>query len=369
VSGGERPGRSRQSVHLAGLVGPERREAVEALGLPGFRADQISRHWFGRLSDQPSTWTDLDVATRGLLVEALLPSLLAEVETVATDQGRTRKTLWRLGDGVPVESVLMLYPDRSTVCVSTQAGCGMGCSFCATGRAGLQRNLSAAEIVEQVLAAARRLAADPQPRRLSNVVFMGMGEPLANYRATERALRVLTSPVPEGLGLSARAITVSTVGLVPAIRRLAGEGLPVTLAVSLHAPEDRLRDELVPINRRWPIGELMTAADFYQEKTGRRVSIEYALIAGVNDSDATARSLIELLRGRRMHVNLIGLNATGDTRMRAPNRAGLDRFRELLVAAGIAASIRDSRGRDIDAACGQLAARAAGRGESTGAGS
>lgn len=369
MSGAERAGRPRQPAHLAGLVGRERREVVEALGLPGFRADQVSRHWFGRLSDQPSTWTDLDATTRERLVGALLPPLSAEVETVEADRGRTRKTLWRLADGVPVESVLMLYPDRSTVCVSTQAGCGMGCSFCATGRAGLQRNLSAAEIVEQVLAAARRLAGDAQPRRLSNVVFMGMGEPLANYRATERALRVLTAPVPEGLGLSARAMTVSTVGLVPAIRRLAGEGLPVTLAVSLHAPEDRLRDELVPINRRWPIDDLMAAADHYQEKTGRRVSIEYALIAGVNDSDATARALVELLRGRRMHVNLIGLNATRDTRMRAPNRAGLERFRDLLVGAGIATSIRDSRGRDIDAACGQLAARVAGRGESAGAGS
>lgn len=355
------------SVHLADLTGDERRELVKSLGLPAFRADQVARHWFGRLSDQPATWTDLDGPTRDRLVQAMLPPVLTEVSTRTADRGRTRKTLWCLSDGVLVESVLMLYPGRATVCVSTQAGCGMACSFCATGKPGLRRNLSTAEIVEQVLSAARWLAAAETgtQRRVTNVVFMGMGEPLANYSRTVRALRALTSPVPEGFGLSARSMTVSTVGLVPKIRQLAGEGLPVTLAVSLHAPNDRLRSELVPINKRWPIAELLTAADEYRETTGRRVSIEYALIADVNDSPAQARTLAKLLQGRRMHVNLIGLNATPSVRWTAPDRSTQERFVNILAESGIAATIRDSRGQDIDAACGQLAAELGGQGQST----
>ena len=206
----------------------------------------------------------------------------------------TRKTLWRTFDGARLESVVMRYPDRATACVSSQAGCGMGCPFCATGQAGLTRNLSAGEIVEQVVAAARVLAsggAGAGPCRLSNVVFMGMGEPLANYRSVLSAVRRITDPQPNGLGLSQRHVTVSTVGLVPAIRRLAGEGLAVTLAVSLHAPDDELRDELVPVNRRWPVAEVLGAAWGYAAATGRRVSIEYALIRDINDQPWRADAL------------------------------------------------------------------------------
>jgi 23S rRNA (adenine2503-C2)-methyltransferase len=258
----------------------------------------------------------------------------------------------------------MRYPDRATVCVSSQAGCGMGCPFCATGQGGLTRNLSTAEIVEQVVHAARvlrRRELAGGAGRLSNVVFMGMGEPLANYAAVTAAVRRLISPPPEGLGLSARGLTVSTVGLVPAMRRLAGEGLPVTLAVSLHAPDDELRDELVPVNTRWPVAEVLAAAWEYAEVTGRRVSIEYALIDGVNDDVARADALATLLAGRLAHVNLIPLNPTEGSSWQASAPAGQRAFVRRLRERGIATTVRDTRGREIAAACGQLAAEPAGR--------
>src|SRR5207342_1690979 len=218
---------------------------------------------------------------REQLVETLLPNLLTPLHTLEADRGTTRKTLWRLHDGALVESVLMRYPDRVTMCVSSQAGCGMACPFCATGQGGLQRNMSTAEIVEQVLAGARALdrgEVPGGPGRVSNVVFMGMGEPMANYKAVIGAVRRLTDPAPDGLGMSARGVTVSTVGLVPRMRQLADEGIPVTLALSLHAPDDELRNELVPINTRWSVHEALDSAHRYYETTGRRVSIEYALI-------------------------------------------------------------------------------------------
>ena len=225
--------------HISDLTLQERKDAVTALGVPGFRADQLSRQWFGRLNDDPGTWTDLTGEARMTIAEALLPPLLDPVRTLSCDGGTTVKQVWRLHDGSLVESVLMRYPNRVTMCVSSQAGCGMNCPFCATGQAGLTRNLSTAEIVEQVLAGSRMLARGEVaggPGRISNVVLMGMGEPLANYNRVVKALRLLTAEAPEGLGMSARGITVSTVGLVPRIRQLAGEGLPFTLAVSLHAP-------------------------------------------------------------------------------------------------------------------------------------
>src|SRR3954454_3395335 len=240
-------GRRKPPRHLADLTPAERREAVVAAGLPGFRSKQLSTHYFSRLFTDPAAMTDLPAAEREQLVAAVLPRLLEPVTSTATDSGTTRKTLWRLFDGALVESVLMRYPDRVTMCVSSQAGCGMACPFCATGQGGLTRNLSAAEIVEQVVAGARWLRTD-SGERVSNVVFMGMGEPLANYNRVIGAVRRLTDPAPDGLGLSQRSVVVSTVGLVPAIRRLAGEGLQVTLAVSLHAPDDELRNTLVPVN-------------------------------------------------------------------------------------------------------------------------
>ena len=330
--------------------------------------------------------SDLPEAVRPVVADALFPTLLTPVRHMRADGGATVKSLWQLHDGSRIESVLMRYgssvgsevpgatsaalgaesdaPDehpasRVTICVSSQAGCGMACPFCATGQLGLTRNLSTAEIVDQVVAASREVPDDSGPGRVSNVVFMGMGEPLANYSAVSAALRRLTDPTPAGIGMSARRITVSTVGLVPRITQLADEGLPVTLAVSLHAPDDEARDELVPINSRWKVAELLDAARAYFDTTGRRVSIEYALIRDVNDQGWRAELLGRLLnaRGRGwVHVNPIPLNPTPGSRWTA-SRAGVERaFVNALRAAGIPTTVRDTRGSDIDGACGQLAA-------------
>lgn len=319
--------------------------------------------------------TDLPAAVRSALAGELLPRLLTEERGLACDNGATRKTLWRLFDGALVESVLMKYPDRVTMCVSSQAGCGMGCPFCATGQAGLTRNLSTAEIVAQVVAGERALQSAisststppaspkgaPTPTatsRVSNIVFMGMGEPLANYRNVVAAVRRLTDPVPGGLGISQRSVTVSTVGLVPAIHRLAAEKLSVTLAVSLHAPDDEARDELVPVNRRWKVAEVLSAAWDYAAATGRRVSIEYALIRDVNDQPWRADLLGSLLAGRLAHVNLIPLNPTPGSKWTASRPGVQEEFVRRVAEHGVAVTVRDTRGREIDGACGQLAARA-----------
>lgn len=303
--------------------------------------------------------TDIPVKARERLAAELLPPMLASVRQLDCDGGATRKTLWRAFDATLIESVLMRYPDRVTVCVSSQAGCGMGCPFCATGQGGLRRNLSAAEIVEQVVAAARALATGEiagGPGRVSNVVFMGMGEPLANYPAVLGAIRRLTDPVPDGLGLSQRAITLSTVGLVPAIRRLIAEGLALTLAVSLHAPDDELRDTLVPVNRRWPVAEVLDALWNYARDTSRRVSIEYALIRDINDQPERADLLGRLLRGHVVHVNLIPLNPTAGSVWTASRPSAQREFVRRLRAHGVVTTVRDTRGRDIAGACGQLSA-------------
>jgi len=352
-------GRGKPRRHLADMTGAERREAVTTLGLPGFRADQVSRHYFARLSDDASAWTDIPAALRDDLAGALTPPLMTSVRELTTDAGTTRKQLWRLFDGALVESVLMRYPDRVTMCVSSQAGCGMNCPFCATGQAGLTRNLSTAEIVEQVVAGARELARGDVPGgtgRVSNVVFMGMGEPLANYKAVVAALHRLTDKSPEGLGMSARGITVSTVGLVPRMRELATEGMPVTLALSLHAPDDELRNTLVPVNTRWDIQEVLDAAWEYARVTHRRVSIEYALIKDINDQAWRADLLAKRLRNKLVHVNLIPLNPTPGSKWTASRREDEREFVRRLEAGGIPVTVRDTRGREIDGACGQLAA-------------
>jgi 23S rRNA (adenine2503-C2)-methyltransferase len=351
--------RPRPPRHLADLDSAERRAAVAELGEPGFRADQLSRHYFARLTDDPADMTDLPAGVRDSLTGALLPQLLTAQRELVCDGGTTRKTLWRAFDGALVESVLMRYPDRVTMCVSSQAGCGMACPFCATGQAGLTRNLSAAEIVSQVFAGARAMAAGTVPGgagRVSNVVFMGMGEPLANYSSVLAAVRRITEPAPAGLGISQRSVTVSTVGLVPAIKRLAGEGLSVRLAVSLHAPDDELRDELVPVNRRWQVAEVLDAAWGYAAATGRRVSIEYAMIRDINDQAWRADLLATLLTGRLAHVNLIPLNPTPGSKWTASDQGVADEFLDRLAARGIPVTVRDTRGDQIDGACGQLAA-------------
>jgi 23S rRNA (adenine2503-C2)-methyltransferase len=366
------PRRGKPPRHLADLTPAERKEAVVALGHQGFRAKQLSTHYFERLVDSPEDMTDLPKGVRDDLVADLLPTLLTPLVQRTADDGATIKSAWRLHDGAIVESVLMRYPKRVTICISSQAGCGMNCPFCATGQAGLTRNMSTAEIVEQVVSAARLLRRGElaggtdedreAPLRVSNVVFMGMGEALANYKAAIGAIRRLTDPAPDGLGMSARGITMSTVGLVPAIDKLAAEGIPVTLALSLHAPDDALRDELVPINTRWKVDEALDAAYRYYETTGRRVSIEYALIRDINDQAWRADLLGQKLaaRGRGwVHVNPIPLNPTPGSKWTASRPGVEQQFVERLRARGIPTTIRDTRGQDIDGACGQLAAATA----------
>jgi 23S rRNA (adenine2503-C2)-methyltransferase len=355
--------RAKPPLHLADLEPGQRRTAVQDLGEPAFRADQLSRHYFARLTDDPAEMTDLPAGLRDSLARALLPPLLTAQREQQCDGGTTRKTLWRAADGALVESVLMRYPDRVTMCVSSQAGCGMACPFCATGQAGLTRNLSAAEIVTQVFAGARAMArgrVPGGPGRVSNIVFMGMGEPLANYANVLTAVRRITDPAPAGLGISQRAVTVSTVGLVPAISRLAGEGLSARLAVSLHAPDDELRDELVPVNRRWNVSEVLDAAWGYAAATGRRVSIEYAMIRDINDHAWRADMLASLLAGRLAHVNLIPLNPTPGSRWTASDPDVAAEFQDRLASRGVPVTVRDTRGTQIDGACGQLAAATTG---------
>ena len=351
--------RKKTPEHFADWSPEERREKVETLGLPAFRANQIATHFFTHFNDDPESWSDFPANARALVKEKILPTLITKVRSISCDDGWTRKDLWRLHDGVLVESVLMRYPDRATVCISSQSGCGMNCPFCATGQAGLTRNLSAGEITAQVVAAARACAEGELPggpTRLSNVVFMGMGEPMANYKAVMQSIRNIVSPNPNGLGISARSVTLSTVGVVPGIEKLVEEGVPVTLAISLHTPDDELRDTLVPINNRYKVKEVLAAADKYEAKTGRRYSIEYALIRDINDQKWRADLLGKLLKNKNAHVNLIPLNPTPGSKWTASRAEDEKAFVRTLEDYGVAVTVRDTRGRDIDGACGQLAA-------------
>jgi 23S rRNA (adenine2503-C2)-methyltransferase len=345
-------------VHLADLAPAEREAAARGAGFPAFRARQLAHHYFARFRSDPAGMTDLPAKDRDRLGSLLLPPLLEPAGEQRADGGDTVKTLWRLTDGALVESVLMRYPDRLTLCLSSQAGCGVGCPFCATGQQGLTRNLTTAEIVDQAVRACAGAG-----ERIDHVVFMGMGEPLANYDRVVAAVRRLVEPPPAGLGVSARSVTVSTVGLVPALDRLAAEGLPVTLALSLHAPDDELRDELVPVNSRYPVAEVLDAARRWFRATGRRVSIEYALIRDVNDQAWRAELLARELRSRGrgwVHVNPIPLNPTPGSPWTASDPRVADRFVAVLRRAGIPTTVRDTRGREIDGACGQLAATGTG---------
>jgi 23S rRNA (adenine2503-C2)-methyltransferase len=326
------------------------RDELAALlpGEPAYRARQVWDGLHVRVQ-RPEEMTELPPALRDAL-EAALPPALREVSAQSADEGETTKWLWSLADEARVETVLMRYPDRVTVCVSTQAGCAMACQFCATGQAGFQRHLTTGEIVEQVAVAVRAA----RPRRLSNVVFMGMGEPLANYDRVWAAVERLHAE----MGLSARHLTLSTVGLVPGIRRLAGETLPVNLAVSLHAANDELRNELVPINKRYPLDALAEACADYVAASGRRLSIEWALIRGVNDRVEDVAELAAFARPLAAHVNLIPLNPTPGYAVVGSSPDRVRGFRDELTARGVNATIRVTRGADIDAACGQLAASA-----------
>lgn len=319
-------------------------------GEPRYRLDQVWAGLYTQLA-APGDITNVPKALRERLA-AELPTALTEVTRQVSDRGDTVKFLWELVDGHRIETVLMVYPDRVTVCISSQAGCAMGCGFCATGQGGFQRHLDVGEIVEQVVRAGREARA--MGRRLANVVYMGMGEPLANEVAVWASIERLH----EAVGLSARHLTISTVGLVPGIRTLATRPLPVNLAVSLHAANDRLRDELVPINRRYPLDELITACRDYLRAKGRRLSFEWALIDGVNDRARDAAELAKLCRRLPLpaHVNLIPLNPTEGYPTVGSPPARVHEFHRLLTDLGVNATVRRNRGTDIDAACGQLAA-------------
>ena len=366
------PRRTKPPKHIADFDMAGRREFLKELGYQPFSASQISKHYFERLVNDPAQMTDLPARDRDEIVSRAMPQLLTPVRTLEADGGDTLKVVHRLFDGALIESVIMRYDNRVTMCISSQAGCGMNCPFCATGQQGLTRNLSTAEIVEQVVAGARYLkqmkgldkadggSEDTRPLRVSNIVFMGMGEALANYTSTMGAVHRLIDPAPEGLGISARGLTMSTVGLVPGIRKFELEKLPITLALSLHAPDDELRDELIPINQRWKVDETLDAAYDYYRTTGRRISIEYALIRDINDqgwrADLLGKKLAQRGRGW-VHVNPIPLNPTPGSKWTASRKGVEQNFVERLRAHGIPTTIRDTRGSDIDGACGQLAAK------------
>ena len=356
------PKRGMPPVHFADLSADKRISEVEQLGLPKFRADQIARQYYGRLQGNPLEMTDLPEGKRQAVKDALFPDLMVPLRNMEADDGETRKTLWRLHDGTLLESVLMRYPGRATLCISSQAGCGMACPFCATGQGGLDRNLSVGEMVEQVryaAAAMRDGEVAGEEGRLSNIVFMGMGEPLANYKRVVDTIRKITSPAPEGFGISQRNVTVSTVGLAPAIRKLADENMTVRLAVSLHTPDDELRDELVPVNNRWSVDEVLDAARYYADTSGRRVSIEYALIRDMNDQPWRAELLGKKLRGAlgsKVHVNVIPLNPTPGSKWDASPKERQDEFVRRVEEQGVPCTVRDTKGQEIAAACGQLAA-------------
>lgn len=366
------PRRTKPPKHIADFDMAGRREFLKELGYQPFRASQLSKHYFERLVTDPAEMTDLPAKEREQMVAQAMPRLLTPVRMLEADGGDTIKVVHRLFDGALIESVIMRYDNRVTMCISSQAGCGMNCPFCATGQQGLTRNLSTAEIVEQVVAGARYLkqmkgleeaeggSEDTRPLRVSNIVFMGMGEALANYKSTMGAIHRLIDPAPEGLGISARGLTMSTVGLVPGIRKFELEKLPITLALSLHAPDDELRDELIPINQRWKVDETLDAAYDYYRTTGRRISIEYALIRDINDqgwrADLLGKKLAQRGRGW-VHVNPIPLNPTPGSKWTASRKGVEQNFVERLRAHGIPTTIRDTRGSDIDGACGQLAAK------------
>lgn len=333
---------------------------VTGLGEPAYRAAQVWDWIYRRYANDFAAMTNLPGSLRQRLAEIALIDPLTPVATVVSHAGDTQKVLFQLADGQTVEAVLMLYERRRTLCISSQAGCAMGCTFCATAQGGLARNLSAGEIVAQVLYFARYLA-DPvamplmdvqRPTTVTNLVLMGMGEPLHNYKNVWTALRRLTDP--EAFGLGARHITLSTVGLVPMIDRMAGEELPINLAVSLHAPNDELRSTLVPVNKAYPVADVLAAVERYIQKTGRRVTFEYALMQGINDSPELALELAKKLQPLLCHVNVIPLNPIPDSPYQPTSAAETERFVQILRDHGVPATVRLRRGIEINAGCGQL---------------
>jgi 23S rRNA (adenine2503-C2)-methyltransferase len=345
-----------EKVLLTDLAYDELQSWVAQQGEPAFRARQIFEWVYRSLAPDFAAMTNLSLALRQKLADLAIVQSLTAVDSATSAEGLTTKALLKLRDGETIESVLMRYEGRQSVCISSQVGCALGCPFCATGQSGFQRNLSPGEIVEQVLYFARQLQTQDLP--VTNVVLMGMGEPLANYDATWKAIRILNDA--RGFKLGARRFTISTAGMVPGIQRMAQEKLEVGLAVSLHAANDALRNRLVPLNKRYPLTEIIAACREYVEQTGRRVSFEYALIQGVNDDPQRARELVQLVRGLLCHVNLIPLNPTADCDYRPASRDRIMAFRRELNEAGIPNTVRLGRGMDIQAGCGQLRSRSPG---------
>ncbi len=342
--------RASGKTSLLDLTHEQLKKALLSWGEPSFRADQMWGWLYRSLASSFQEMTNLPKELRERLAEATLLRTMDPLEERVSTDGLTRKVLFALRDNQTIESVLMHYEQRHTACISTQVGCPLGCVFCATGQSGFVRNLTAGEIVEQVIFFARFLKAKDE--RLTNVVLMGMGEPLANYDATWQAIEALTHD--EGFNLGARRITISTVGLVPGIRRLAEEGMQIGLAVSLHAPTDELRDKLVPINRRYPLTQLMAACRHYVERVGRRISFEYALINGINDSPEQARQLAHLVDGLFCHVNLIPLNRVHESPYQPSSQGRILAFQAELNRLKVPSTLRVERGVDIRAGCGQL---------------
>jgi 23S rRNA (adenine2503-C2)-methyltransferase len=326
-------------------------EAMDRWGQPAYRARQIWSHVYQRLVDDPNEMTDLPIPLRSKLGEEFSWRNLTPSKQLQSIDGETTKYLLDLQDGAAIETVLMRYDRRRTACISTQVGCAMGCVFCATGQMGYGRNLTQAEITGQVLFAARTLQAEGVS--LTNVVFMGMGEPLHNFEATMAAIDRLHDP--EGFNFGARRFTISTVGLIPGIYRLASEERQVNLAVSLHAATDELRSSMLPINQKYPLDPLMQACADFVERTGRRITFEWALVEGVNDTPEQAQQLARRAVGLNPHINLIPLNPTREYAGQASSDLNVERFRSLLEAEGLSVTVRLRRGIDIQAGCGQLA--------------
>jgi len=349
-------------IFLLDLTRPQLQDLMKSWGQPAYRGNQIYDWLHKNLVTDPAQMTNLPKALRERLAAETYINPLELIVQVDDDAGETRTALFRLPDGSTIEVVLMLYDKRRTVCISTQVGCGIGCPFCATGLGGLVRNLSPGEIIAQVHWFERWLRQDnpdseglavQRPSRVTNIVVMGMGEPLANYDATMQALRAIADP--KTFALSARNITLSTSGLIPKIDRLAEEQFPIRLAVSLHAPTDRLRNKLAPINKRYGLNALMAALHRYQDKTHRRVTFEYAMMRGINDAAEQAHLLADLLLPlKTAHVNLIPLNPTPGSPYQPSPREAVRRFQQILEDAGVTTTVRLRRGVEISAGCGQL---------------
>ena len=358
------PKRKQPPVHLADLSIEERAARVKELGIQGFRAKQLSTHYFTHYTSNPADMTDLPAAGREELVGALLPPLLTEVKRLQTDKGDTIKFLWRLFDGALVESVLMRYTGRITLCISSQAGCGMNCPFCATGQAGLTRNMSAGEIVDQIVRAnqaiargelgGRKVKAGDAPERVSNIVFMGMGEPLLNYKHVLKSIEKISDP--EALGMSPKRITVSTAGVAKMIKQLGDDQVKFKLALSLHAPTDAQRNQIMPINETNDLESLIEALNYFYQKTKNEITLEYILFKNINDSTEDANQLVKVFRKIPADlVNIIEYNTIEQARFQKPDDAVVASFMQQLSTQRVNARLRRSRGKDIDAACGQLA--------------